>query len=89
MTIAGGAGVSGLAAADVPALMNDYRQRAAVAAAQGECRAVDFAILAYTTAHGRTPVTVAELREYDLGEVAEYRIEDGRAVGPGCAEPAR
>jgi hypothetical protein len=89
MTVAGGLGVTGLAAVDVPALLSTYRQRAAVVSAQGDCRAVDFAILAYTTARSRTPVTVAELGEYDLGDLAAYRIEDGRAVGPGCTDPGR
>lgn len=89
ITVAGGTAVTALAAADVPAMLAAYTQRAAAVSAQNDCRAVDYAILAYTTSRGRAPTSIAQLTEYDAADRTAYRIEDGRAAGPGCADPAR
>ncbi len=58
--------------------------RAEAVADQAGCRAVDQAVLAYTTVHDRPPRSIADLRPYVRGDISAYRITGGVAAGPGC-----
>ncbi|AGL17900.1 hypothetical protein [Actinoplanes sp. N902-109] len=48
------------------------------------CRTVDDAIVAYLAQHDAAPTRVAQLTPYVKGDISAYRIDRGRAAGPGC-----
>jgi hypothetical protein len=74
--------VAGLAyVAYNPGVLTD---RASTVADQATCRAVDQAIVAYTSLRGTAPRTVDELKPYVRGDITRYRIAAGVAAGPGC-----
>ena len=73
---------SAVVSVDAPALT----RRAETAAAQGTCRAVDTAIVAFYTERHVVPTTLRDVQPYVSGDISRYRIVAGRASGPGCTE---
>ena len=61
-------------------------QPARTVASAADCRAVDTAILAFVTERETVPTTLDEIRPYLLGDISAYRIVNGLAAGPGCAQ---
>jgi hypothetical protein len=59
--------------------------RAEATADKATCRSVEVAVLKYVDVRGVAPTVIADLRAYVSGDIADYRIERGIAVGPGCA----
>lgn len=60
--------------------------RAQAVADQASCRTVDTAIVGYLMNNGEQPTTVGQLASYVRGDISKYRIVNGLAEGPGCAE---
>jgi hypothetical protein len=63
-----------------PALTRQAESTAAVA----NCRAVDTAILAFYAERQVQPTGLQDIKPYVRGDITEYRIVAGTAVGPGC-----
>ena len=61
-------------------------ERASTVADQATCRAVDSAIVAYTSVNSAQPRAVADLQPYVKGDISAYRIVRGAAAGPGCSD---
>lgn len=61
--------------------------RTTVTAAQVTCHTIDTAIAAYHAERGTMPTVVTDIRPYVRGDVSPYRIDQGRAAGPGCPVP--
>jgi hypothetical protein len=49
------------------------------------CRTVDEAIVGYVAMNGTSPTSITQLTTYVLGDISAYRIDRGRAAGPGCS----
>jgi hypothetical protein len=62
-------------------------RRATVTAAQVSCHTVDTAIAAYLIDVGTVPTRITDLGHYVQGDISAYRIDRGRAAGPGCTPP--
>lgn len=60
--------------------------RAQAVADQASCRTVDTAIVGFLMNNGVQPTDVAQLTGYVRGDISKYRVVNGIAEGPGCAE---
>ncbi|WP_430785834.1 hypothetical protein [Actinoplanes sp. G11-F43] len=60
--------------------------RAQSVADQATCRTVDTAIVGYLMNTGKTPTSITQLTGYVHGDISRYRVVDGLADGPGCAD---
>jgi hypothetical protein len=67
---------------DIPAMS----RQAEATVARANCRSVDTAILAYLTDRQKLPTSLTDVQPYVQGDIAAYRIVDGKATGPGCDE---
>ncbi|SDT40221.1 hypothetical protein SAMN04489716_3633 [Actinoplanes derwentensis] len=64
----------------------ELESRAQTVADQATCRTVDTAIVGYLMNNGEEPTAISQLDSYVRGDISKYRIVNGIADGPGCAD---